>query len=74
MATNRLTYDKDVKPLINKIQPQFKAGRGATLDVRNVNNIWYVNQIWGTAGQDNLCKGTLRECYCFLLGLAEFLI
>lgn len=74
----KLNYERDVKPLIKTLQDQFKAARGAHLIMGvSPDNIskYTVSQLWLNGNKkDVLCEGTLRECYCFLKGMAEFLI
>lgn len=73
----KLNYDRDVRPLVKKMQSQFKAARGAELIVGSSSDDptkWAVYQKWSNGNKDVLCDGTLRECYCFLNGMAEFLI
>lgn len=69
----KLNYERDVKTLVNKLNPQFESARNCKLKMRNINEQWSVLQV-GRSGEDTLITGTLRECYSFLLGMAEFLI
>lgn len=71
--TTRLNYDRDVKPLVNKLQKPFEEAKGSKLQMRSTNDKWYIYRV-RHYGQDELCSGTLRECYCFLLGMEEILI
>lgn len=69
----KLNYDRDVKTLVNKLQTQFEASRNMKLRVRSTGDKWIVVQ-HNDKVEELLIEGTLRECYSFLLGMAEFLI
>ena len=69
----KLNYDRDVKTLVNKLQTQFEASRNMKLRVRSAGDKWIVVQ-HNDKVEELLIEGTLRECYSFLLGMAEFLI
>lgn len=68
----KLNYDRDVKTLVHKLQSQFQAVRYMKLQVRQRGDKWIVVQTNDNT-EDTLIEGTLRECYSFLLGMAEFL-
>ena len=73
----KLNYERDVRPLAKKLQSQFKAARGAELSIGaspDDATKWAVYQKWTNGNKDVICEGTLRECYCFLNGMAEFLV
>lgn len=69
----KLNYDRDVKTLVNKIQSQFESTRNMKLRVRATGEKWIVVQ-YNDKVEELLLEGTLRECYSFLLGMAEFLV
>lgn len=69
----KLNYDRDVKTLVNKIQSQFESTRNMKLRVRATGEKWIVVQ-YNDKVEELLLDGTLRECYSFLLGMAEFLV
>ena len=60
----KLNYDRDVKPLMREVDAKIDA----KLSIRNVDIKWllYMNQ-------DNVYEGTLREVYCYLLGMQKML-
>lgn len=60
----KLNYDRDVKPLMREVDAKIDA----KLSIRNVDTKWllYMNQ-------DNAYEGTLREVYCYLLGMQKML-
>lgn len=68
----KLNYERDVQPLVKKMNKQFKAARGCDLGIRQDDTKFEVTQT-GSKGTDVLINGTLRECYSFLLGMNEFL-
>lgn len=68
----KLNYDRDVKTLVNKLQDSYKNSTGYKLQVREAADKWVVNSINNSASAE-LCRGTLRECYCFLLGIQEII-
>lgn len=71
---SRMSYENNIKPLVNRMQSQFMGARNAELVVRFQNGNYYVCQLYKNTGCDVLCSGTLREVYYFLKGMSEFLI
>lgn len=70
----RISYEKEVKLLVDRMQSQFIATRNAELKVSYQNGKYSVGQIYANNSIDILYTGTLKEVHCFLKGMAEFLI
>lgn len=65
----KLNYEKDVRPLVAELQRQFFAARNKKIIVKNQNEKW---QLYFDT--DQIYDGTLREVYCYLTGMSEFLL
>lgn len=69
----KLNYDRDVKTFVKKLNIQFEAARNMKLIVKVDGDKYSVCQYNKTITEE-IWNGTLRECYSFLNGIAEFLI
>ena len=56
----KLNYDRDVKPLVKAV----KASCGEEIKIRNLVDKWQLH-----IGETQVYEGTLREVYCYLLGM-----
>ena len=64
----RLSYQKDVIPLVKKLQPKYSKEGGGKLTLVNLG----VNYSLSDNGVE-ICIGTLRECFYFLKGMERLL-
>lgn len=63
----KLNYNRDVVPLINRINRELNNERPFKLS--STDELWSVERIINSSyAVDRFYTGTLRECYCYLLG------
>lgn len=60
----KLNYDRDVRPLMKEVDAKVDP----KLSIRNVDIKWLLYM-----DQEMVYEGTLREVYCYLLGMQRIL-
>ena len=64
----KLSYEKDVKPLAELLQVDFNKKRDGKIQIDSSGAYWGLK-----LGGKDVYNGTLREVYCYLLGMQEFI-